>query len=560
MRFREVRGLKMRSAAAAVLSLLICLSVLCSVPAGAAVFPFETQYDYANADPAWLTDLVIKEDLEDVSQSMGRCTLAAAPDYPYTETPASFKSEVEQFCALYSLDETAYKAAYLYLLETLGANSSVFAAQATDAQVRTYLQNAGIAYPADASAETKVLATALYTAMATGAFSSQEFESGVALERALTKFIVKMSGFSEADLAEWIPGGMNTPDDYMLAVSRMTLWSNGYDVTPETEEDEVYRLMAVMTIRNLGVSVDTDVSFSELQAKYTAALLGKKYGVTADPDRLASEIGNNSAAFYILQLIGKQNGLTVRSDSMSYEDAFDFVASYTNLFDIEENEFYADIYKYDIYLSAPRSVLWVYPTSYYGTVDPAAVSISCNGQPIKDNYFTQVAVSPSQNVQKLTITVNCVAGTGSVKEYVITVHSEDAIGRQNDDENTTVPESEGFLSSNTIVSRILASAGVDAGIAEAAGNLIKILPQSVQDAFTFITPTFDDAGSASDVESPVQTVLPSAANQLSAAQPFIGVLDSIGAYLNSNIGGIGGIGLTSQFSANTFDYNFITID
>ncbi len=552
--------MKIKPVAAGVLGILLLLSVLFSVPTGASVFTFETQYDYTNADPAWLTDLVIKEDLDNVDRAVSGCVLYASPDYPYTETPESFKKEVDQFCTLYSLDETAFKASYLYMIEMLGANSSVFAAQATDAQVRTYLQNAGIAYPADASTDTKVLAKALYTAMATGAFSSAEFENGIALERALTQFVVKMSGFSENDLAEWIPGGMNTLDDYMLAVSRMTLWSNGYDVTPETEENEVYKLMAVMTIRNLGVSVDTDVSFSELQSKYTAALLGKKYGLTVDPDRLASAIKEDAAAFYLLQLIGRDHGLTVRKDTMSYEEAFDFVASHTDLFDVEEDEFYADIYKYDIYLSAPRSVLWIYPTSYYGGVEPSAVSISCNGQPIKDNYFTQVAISPSQNVQKLSITVECVAGEGAVKNYVINVHSEDAIGRPEDHTDASETVSNVYLSSNTIVSRILASAGVDEGVAEAAENLIKIMPKSVQDAFMFITPTFEEEDNDTSADPAEETALPLAVEQYSSAQPFIGVLDSIGSYVNSMIGGIGGIGLTNQFTADTFDFNFITID
>ena len=98
---------------------------------------------------------------------------------------------------------------------------------------------------------------------------------------------------------------------------------------------------------------------------------------------------------------------------------------------------------------------------------------------------------------------------------------------------------------------------MDQGIAEAAGNLIKILPKSVQDAFTFITPTFEDTGKPAQ---PAETVLPAAQNRLSEAQPFIGILDSIGSYVNSLIGGIGGIGLPSQFTSDTFDFNFITID
>ena len=551
---------------AGALSLVLCVSVLFAVPAIASVFTFETQYDYGSADKAWLTDLVIKEDMNDLTAVGGRCTLVPAPDYPYTETAASFKEEVDQFCRLYSLNENTLKASYLYLFELLGSNSSVFAAQASDAQVKSYLQSQGVIYPASGSADMDVLAKALYTAMLTGAFQNLtgiDSGAGIGLEKALTQFVLELSGFSEAELSRWMPSGkLDSLDDYILAVSRMTLWSNGYEADVNTPEDEVYKLMAVMTIRNLGVSVDSDVSFSELQSKYTAALMGKRYGVSVSPARLSTAINNGSAAYYILQLIGQQQGLTVREENQPYEDAFLFVASHSDLFDVEEDEFYADIYAYDIYLSAPRSSLWIYPTSYYGSIDSSAVTVSCNGSPIKDNYYTQVPVSPTADVQKLTITVDCTAGSGSVKEYVITVHSEDAI-RQSENkpgnEDAKTDTSKTVLSSNAIVSRILNAAGVDPDVAEAAGNLIYVLPENVQNAISFISPTFNDpSAAASDTPAAAPVAATEPASSADAA-PFISRLDTVGTYVNSMIGGIDGIGLGQKFKATGFDYNFVTI-
>lgn len=553
--------MKSRSLIALALSFAFCFCAIFSVPGLAGVFTFETQYEYTEADNAWLTDLVIKESMDNISYNVVGCTLVPAPDYPYNATANTFKDEVEQFCELYSLNEGMLKVSYLYFIELLGSNSSVFAAQASDSQVRTYLENAGITYPDSPSTDVNVLAKALYTAMITGAFSGVDPDVmgyGVALEQALTSFVMSVSGFDEGTLREWVPvDGLHTLDDYVMAVSRLTLWSNGYDVTADTDEDTVYRLMAVMTIRNMGVSVDTDASFKDLQAKYVAALLGKKYNVTVDPTRLADAINNGNAAFYVLQLIGQKQGLTVRMDSGTYEEAFLFVASETDIFDIEEDEFYADIYAYDIYLTAPRSSLWIYPTSYYSTISPEAVAITCNGMPLKDNFYTQVPISETEGVQKLTITVNCIAGSGAIKEYVITVHSEDAI--ENQAANPTVPaatdNSQTILSSNTIVSRILNQAGVDAGVTAAAENLITGLPDSVKNAISFIAPTFEgESGGAAANQG-----LPSMAQNTQENSKFIGILDSIGASLNSSIGGIDGINLGQIYAAQGFAYNYITI-
>ncbi len=551
--------MKMKRFTAFALSLLLCASAVFASPAFAAVFTFETQYQYKNADPAWLTDLVIKENLSDTSSKMGNCTLIAKPDYPYTETAATFREEVAKYCELYSLKENTVKASSVYFIELLGANSSIVAAQSTDAQVRTYLENAGIVYPENTGTDANLLARALYTAMITGIIAAPEAElyAGMQLEKALTSFVVRISGFSEKDLAEWIPGGnLNSLNDYTLAVSRMMLWSNGFEVTADTPADEVYNLIAVMTIRNLGISCDTDVSFEELQGKYTAALLGRKFDVTAEPAKLTEAIRSGDEAFYVLQLIGQKNGLTVRAENASFEDSFLFVASHTDLFDIEEGEFYADIYNYDVYLTAPRSSLWVYPTSYYSTVSPEHVKLRCNGLEIKDDLYTQVSISPVQPVQTITITVNCTDGEGSLREYVITVHNPETQtpGTEPDPAQQLPQEAQTFLSSNAIVSRILSSAGVDEGIITATDHLITSLPVSVKDVISFITPTFEE-----DTPRQVPGDLPSAKDVSADAENMILALDSIGAYLDSGISGINGIGLKDKYTADTLSLNFITL-
>ena len=546
---------------ALLLSVVLGALVFLLPVSASSVYTYETQFDYNAPDKAWLTDLVIKEDLkldpQNVPGMVSGCKLIADPDYPYTETADSFKKEVEQFCTLYALNENMIKASYLYFFEFLGSNSFVFAAQATDADVKSYLTHEGIVYPANPSSDLKVLAKALYTAMLTGAFTmlpQTDLGAGVQLETAITSFMTDLSGMKTADLVKWIPGGeISSLDDYLLAVSRLTLWSNGYDVTPLTPESEVYKLMAVMTIRSLGYSVDADADFATLQSKYTAALIGKRYNVTVDPETLAAANANGEAAFYILQLIGQKEGLTVRMTDGSYEDTFLFVAAHTDLFDLEEGEFYADIYKYDLYLTAPRASLWICPTSYYGTVSPSEVSITCNGASVKDGYYTQVPISSTADLQTLRIRVDCVAGEGSVKEYVITVHNG-KLPAEGEEQPAGATEKT-FLSSASIITQILSAVGVSPDVAEYTNTLITTLPDAVKHELSLIAPTFGDI---ENVEIVPGVTLPSEGAVKEGAEKFISALDQIGALVNSSITGVDGIDLSDKYPTEFFDFNFIT--
>ena len=102
-------------------------------------------------------------------------------------------------------------------------------------------------------------------------------------------------------------------------------------------------------------------------------MLSKKYGVSVDPDRMASALDNGSLPFYMLQLIGRDYGVSVREDNCTYEEAFALVAENTGVFDMEDGEFYADIDQYELTLNYQRSSIWIYPTAFV----PAESSFPC---------------------------------------------------------------------------------------------------------------------------------------------------------------------------------------
>ena len=517
-----------------VISVVLCM-VLLSVDffATATVLTFETQFDYDEADIAWLTDLVIKEDMTTVEGMSQRVTLVPEPEYPYTETPDSFRDEVNYFVSLYNLDAGSQRAGYLYFFEVLNANSELLAADVSDADIKEYLEGMGIAYPENPGSDELIMARALFTAMIGGAFGSSSVV-GSDLEEAVVSYLATLTGMNIESLRDWMPeSSLLSLDEYILAASKLTLWSNGYDITKDTSEDEVYRMIAAMTVKNQGISVDGELSFDQLKSHYIAALLGQKYSVVMDSARLASHIENGTTAFYVLQLMGKNSGLSIREDNATYEEAFELVAENTDNFDVSSDDFYADIFNYSATLSTRCKSLWIYPTAY-ATNSSYSCVVTVNGVAIKNNYYNEVKIDPDVAQQELVIKLT-VSGGGKASECTYTINLTQGTyeGIEGDEPVTgTENEEHSYVSSDSLVADILSSIGVNSVISAVIDKAYAALPTGLSGIVSFIAPTFDDAASS------VTEVTEEHNDDF-----FISVLDEIGSVVDADIEGIPGLSL-----------------
>lgn len=519
------------------------------IPANAVVLTFETQYDYETVNAAWLTDLVIKEDMTTVEGMAQRVDVVPRPEYPYTETAESFSDDVDYFMSLYNLDMSSQRAGYIYFFEMLNANSGLVNSEISDADIREYLEGLSIVYPSDAGSDDLIMARVLFTALATGSLSSSAVVPGIALESLVVNYLSAYTGMDSATLAQWSPSGADLSlDEYILAASKLSLWSNGYNVTAETPENEVYRLLAAMTVKNQGISVDSTLSFDELKISYTAALLGTKYNVTVDSKKLAQAKENDSVAYYMLQLIGRKYGLSVREDNATYEEAFELVAENTGVFDVSADDFYADIYDYDIYLKSRCKTLWIYPTAYSTNENGCNIIVTANGTAIKNNYYNEIEIDYTADVQQLVIEVTVSKNGKSEKcRYNITVHQ----GSYADVEGegpVTDSNKPSFGTSDSVVADTLSNLGMNSVISAVLDKSYISLPATVTTVVSFMAPTFD--AEALNAE-----------NFLSGSEQdnfYISVLDEVGALVDADIKGVPGIELSPDVSQNpgklvTFD-------
>ena len=525
---------------------VVCALAICFSPclwAGAALFAFETQFEYESADVAWLTDLVIKEDLSSVSGLAQRCKLVPKPTYPYTETAESFRKDVARYCSLYNLNEGSQRAAYLYFFDVLSTQSgNLLAGEISDDDIRIYLESVGIEYPDSPDSDELIVARALYGAMVSGAFSG--VTSGASLEEVMVTYLASLTGVNIDTLREWMPeGSILSLDSYLLAASRLALWTNGYDVDGDVAEDDVFRMVAVMTIEQLGISADSSLSFDELKHKYMAAMLGRKYGVVVDGDRLAAAVEEGTEAFYLLQLLGRQSGVSIREDNSTYEEAFDLVAENTGIFDVEEDEFYADIDHYVLTLSYKRSSLWFYPTAYVSGDSAYVVSIDVNGFPIRNGYFTEVSIDPEKAYQTLAVSV-AVTSEKKSSQFVYYIDLRQGTAQQAQPAqhatSTDAVLNNPFISSESLVSEIMANFGLSYSIMSSSlGASFYNFTVPTQNVLSFITPSFDAEelfGDGAQLITTDQGVV------LSDAE-YKAVLDEIGSLTDAKIRGIDGTNL-----------------
>ena len=374
----------------------------------------QTQYMYDENDPSWVRKLVIKEDMLSSEGIFTEAVLHPVTDYPYTNDAKGFNSEVEEYIKTYTLDEDSQRAAYIYFLEQVGALSIISDPSASDKSKAEWLRNQGIIITEEEENDPdKVLMiSALYAMMKNDLYYVYTGEhltipEGTPLEKAVVFYIASLSG-NNSKLSQFIykyfgTSSLGDLEDYIYYTSLMALYTNGYVSAAEIAtlpREEVYRRVAIMTIRNYGLAIDSEkATTQELQEKYLTAMLGTQYRVSLDPDTLKKTANTHSVAYYILQRMAYEDAkLTISQKKYSYESCFRLVTQKTARFDLEK-EFYSDIHEYNIYLESIRETISINPTA----LNSNSV-LTINGTKISGGQYAKVALL---NAEKQVINIVC---------------------------------------------------------------------------------------------------------------------------------------------------------
>ncbi len=391
-----------------------------------------TQYAYSENDASWLRQLVVKEDMLSIGGIIEEEVLHPVTPYPYTCDAPHFKALVTENIKTYTLDEKTQRAAYLYLLDQIGALTIISEPTASNETKADWLRKNGIIVtPEDeADAERVLMISALYALMKNDFYYVMKGEhlkipNGTPMEEALVMHIAGLSNNSGELSAFMIKffgnDKLGTLEDYIYYTSLMALYVNGYVTTteiPVLERDEVFRRVAIMTIRGYGISIDSEnATQQELTDKYLTAMLGTHYKVSLDPESLVKARNEQSIPYYILQRMANEDAnVTISHTRYSYEQCFDLVLKKTDRFDLEK-EFYSDIYEYDVFLDATRDKIYINPTSLTGNA-----RVSINGNDVSGGKYADI---PLLAQAKQTINIECkykLHDTTYTSNYKVNVH------------------------------------------------------------------------------------------------------------------------------------------
>ena len=406
-----------------VIAVIIALAVVCPSAFAREFAPtidatnigVNTQYKYEENDPSWLRQLTIKEDMLSSSGLINEEILHPVTSYPYTSDPAHFKSQVEEYIEIYTLDEDSQRAAYLYLLQQVGALGIIADPETGEDEKLEWLRNQGIIITKEdeKDPEKMLMATALYALMKNDIYyvytgKTLNVPEGTPLEEAIVMYLMALSG-DGSELSGFVlkffgSASIGNLDDYIYYTSLMALYTQGYISPieiPTTSRNEVYRRVAIMTIRTAGIAIDSETATTEeIQHKYLAAMLGTQYSVTIDPDAFKKALNKGTAPYYILQRMAYEDSkVTISATKYSYEECFKLVLQKTHRFDLED-EFYSDIYEYDIYLDNIRKNISVNTNP----INKTGTTVSINGVDVTTGSYAVVELAGKA---KETITIIC---------------------------------------------------------------------------------------------------------------------------------------------------------
>lgn len=535
--------MKIKKLLAVIMSAVILLTAMSGTLSAYALTMCETQYTYDSPNLSWLKDLIVKEDMTSVDGLSQRNTIIAKSSYPYDETAESFKEEVAYYQTLYTLDENMADVIYIYMMELAMSFAGSDESGHSDEFIRAYLESLGIVYPAgkEDSEETRIVARALFSIVSKD--ESYVVKRGTGLYEAFTAYISTLLGVDIGMILQFdADSDLSDLKEYVTAACKYLLFCSGYDVSAGTSEEEVYRLIAIMTIRAQGISIDSSTAtLEEIKNKYLCAMICKMYDVSINVDGFSKAVKENNLAFYLLQLIGKENGVTVR-DSVSYDEAFEIVCENTDAFRLEEGEFYADIFEYDVQLKYKRDAIWLYPQTL-GVTDSSEgtqVNVLIDGSDVRENYYVEVPLDSEKAEQKVVITVEYTDKTGKISSsYQLNIR-----------QGATEAVSGGAISDaldgvKDAVTEVLEDLGFDSSFSNIVETLPFELPQRLLSIASLLLPSFDN---------------------LSLGAGFLAQLFGYSKDDDSNvdtedIGGVGGLDAfdQSQDSSQSMDFGHIDI-
>lgn len=396
---------------------------------------FTEEYSFA-----WLNKLVIRDDATAIKEAR----IVPKAEYPYSKTYADFLTEVDDYSKLKVFDETTAVSAYNDTLQVFYyAVTAMGMTEDYDAMFE-YLWDYGIRMPDEMTASHKVMVSCVYAAIRYDAVYALYKEkvsipSGITLEGAAVNILAALTEVHLPSGIDTIPGlAIYVMKDYIEGINEIPLSQNPSD-------EEIFHWMKAVTASKGGYEVPmipfdetTEVQRDYVDYAYFATILNSVYEVKLNPFSLqtAYETDDETAVhLLILKTMLTEKNVKFTED-MKGQELFD-LACENGGFNLEE-EFYSDIFSYDVYVKKDCEKLWFTPFALADQLGGDNKNISVKFQNTTISAESTAHAKLNNFLENETVEMTVTYDDGDLKEvatYVFNIikTKEEATAVENDD-------------------------------------------------------------------------------------------------------------------------------
>lgn len=354
------------------------------------------KYNYA-----WLDSVILR----DGSLAVTPLTVYPVSDYPYSLTYDEYITECNNYMELYKASDSAVQKTVIDTLKTV-YYTLVSTGKITDSNqnMRAYNESYGIVYPFTESQFTDIYTLITYVCLNNNVYNVISGEDiditrGTTIEGAVVKYL---SAVCDMDLPSDVD---SIPAFSYLFTEKYVIEDSEYPVSEDASEEEVYYWVKLQAAQKAGYDVPASTRYEDLSSAqieyvtyaYYASLLKTKYDVPIDPMRLKAALLSSDPSEKTPRLVLES---MLEYVSVSYSDSESTAvlfekAAKEGFFELE-NEFYTDIFNYNVFVPADCDKVWISCFPIADQLDDGnneKVSIYVNGDLVKNNSTVPVKIS-----------------------------------------------------------------------------------------------------------------------------------------------------------------------
>lgn len=471
------------------------------------------EYSYS-----WLDNILVRSDPSAVTSA---AYTPVPKDYAYESTFEEFVDDVNNYSLLFELDEETVGGAY-YEISSLVYYAVTAMGFTADYEVMCdYIQSRGISLSRNNALDNAMSVAIVYAALKYNAVyvlyeKNVELPVGTTVDQALVAILAALVGVT-------LPSGIDSYSGFgVLTLKNYVEQFRQIPISDNAQADEVFHWAKVITASENGYEVPVSAFSEATRAQkeyvdylYYASIINTLYDIKVDPVYLViamqSSEDNALQRFILKSMLDQKN--VAYTDDMVCEQLFDLACQY-GYFDLED-EFYTDIFDYELTVPASCDKVWFTPFALSSQLEggnDAYLKLYLNDEEMSPN--TTVSVDLNVAKPQETVTIRSVYDDGENPKqetvYTFTVIKNSAPGADKPiAENDIVGQVEQFIgtiipNSNTVANEKVDQVfdAIDKGVSQAASNISSnLLTTYAADATTYNTEGTTYAISTTEAEA-----------------------------------------------------------